>query len=255
MDLSQYSKFIVLLAERSSEIIKSYFLNPNLQIETKSDASPVTQADKEAEEVMRKLIRKNYPSHGIIGEEYGSEKESAEFVWTMDPIDGTKSFVSGVPLFGTMISLCYQGQPILGLIHQPILNMLCLGTNKSTQVNGKRVRMRKITQLSQASLLTSDVKNIETYQNKQNFDLLVKKTGLFRTWGDAYGYLMIAAGWADILIDAIISKWEICAVLPIINGAGGVVTSWGGGNALLDGSCVVAHKNIHTQVVRILNSN
>lgn len=255
MDLSQYSKFMISLAEQSAKIIKSYFFNPKLQIDIKSDRSPVTQADKEAEEVMRKLIQKKYPTHGIIGEEYGSEKESAEFIWTIDPIDGTKSFISGVPLFGTMISLCHQGRPILGLIHQPILNMLCIGNNTSTKVNGKQVKLRTVNHLPQASLLTSDIKNIETYQNKKNFDLLVKKTDLFRTWGDAYGYLMVAAGLADILIDAVISKWEICAIVPIITGAGGVVTSWNGGNALKDGSCVVANTNIHWEVIKILNGD
>ena len=245
---------MILLAERSAEIIKSYFFHPKLEIEIKSDASPVTRADKEAEEVMRELIKKTYPSHGMIGEEYGNENETAEFVWTMDPIDGTKSFISGVPLFGTMISLCFRGQPILGLIHQPILNALCIGDNTSTKVNGRQVKMRTITDLSQATLLTSDIKNIAISHSKHNFDVLVNKVDLFRTWGDAYGYLLVAAGRADILIDASISKWEICAVIPIIRGAGGVVSSWSGGNALKDGSCVVAHKNVHGEVIKILNS-
>lgn len=254
MNLSEYSEFILLLAEKSAKIIRSHFFNPKLLVETKPDDSPVSQADKEAEELMREMIQKKYPSHGIIGEEFGSENESAEFVWTMDPIDGTISFISGVPLFGTMIGLLQHGKPILGLIHQPILNLICLGDNKTTTVNGKQVELRKIKNLSQAFVLTSDIENIEKYKNKNAFDALIKCTRIFRTWGDAYGYLMVASGWADIIIDPIISIWETCSIIPIINGANGIISSWNGGDALTEGSCIVANENIHEQVINILNS-
>lgn len=253
MNLSEYSEFILLLAEKSANIIRGHFFNPKLFVETKPDDSPVSQADKEAEELMRGMIQKKYPSHGIIGEEFGSENESAEFVWTMDPIDGTVSFISGVPLFGTMIGLLQQGKPILGLIHQPILNLLCLGDNKITTVNGKQVNFRKIKNLSQAFVLTSDIKNIEKYKNKSAFDALIKSTRIFRTWGDAYGYLMVASGWADIIIDPIISIWETGSIIPIINGAKGIISSWNGGDALNEGSSVVANEYIHEQVINILN--
>lgn len=250
--MQEFSRFMQVLSEKSGDLIRPYFGVRNLNVERKDDASPVTRADKEAELLLRDLIRKDYPAHGIIGEEYGSENADAEFVWVLDPIDGTISFVHGCPLFGTLIALMHQGQPILGAIHQPILRQLCMGDGTNTWLNGERVRMRDVSDLSQATLLATDIAGIAKYQNLDGFERLRKQTQLFRTWGDCYGYLMLAAGSADIMIDAIMNPWDILPLVPIIRGAGGVITTWSGGDPVSGTSCVAASERLHPQVMRLL---
>ena len=160
MQLKEFTEFIYTLAEKSGEIIKPYFAQADLAIEIKEDQTLVTQADRQAEAVMRDLIRKRYPQHGILGEEFGRENSSAEFVWTLDPIDGTISFARGCPLFGTLIGLLHGGNPILGAINHPVLNQLCIGNNTETTLNGRTVRLRGTDHLSEAMLLTTDIASI-----------------------------------------------------------------------------------------------
>jgi histidinol phosphatase-like enzyme (inositol monophosphatase family) len=252
--IKEFTEFTYTLAEKSGEIIKRYFADGNLALEIKEDQTPVTQADRQAETVMRDLIRKTYPQHGILGEEFGRENASAEFVWTLDPIDGTISFVRGCPLFGTLIGLLHGGTPILGAINQPVLNQLCIGNNIETTINGRAVRLRETDHLSKAMLLTTDVVSIGQYQKKQGFEKLLKQTRLFRTWGDCYGYLLVAWGGADIMLDPIMNPWDILPLVPIIQGAHGVITTWSGTDAANGNSSVAANKTLHPQVLEILNS-
>src|SRR2546428_13255524 len=156
MKLKEFTQFICTLAEKSGEVIRPCFAKASLTVEIKEDKTLVTQADREAEAVMRELIRKAYPDHGLLGEEFGPENASAEFVWTLDPIDGTISFARGCPLFGTLIGLLHDEKPILGAIHNPVLGQLCIGNNMETTVNGRAVRVREIQRLSEAVLLTTD---------------------------------------------------------------------------------------------------
>jgi histidinol phosphatase-like enzyme (inositol monophosphatase family) len=254
MRTNEFTEFIYTLAETSGEVIKPYFASPDLAIEIKEDQTLVTQADRQAEAVMRDLIRKRYPQHGILGEEFGPESASAEFVWTLDPIDGTISFARGCPLFGTLIGLLHGGVPILGAINQPVLNQLCIGNNIETTINGRVVRLRETDHLSEAMLLTTDVASIGKYQKKDGFEKLLTQTRLFRTWGDCYGYLLVASGGADIMLDPIMNPWDIVPLIPIIHGANGVITTWSGTDAADGNSCVVANKTLHPQVLQILNS-
>jgi len=252
--LKEFSDFMRTLAEKSGEVINPYFAQATIAVETKEDKTIVTQADREAETAMRRMIRKAYPQHGILGEEFGTENESAEFVWTLDPIDGTISFASGCPLFGTLIGLLHNGKPLLGAIHNPLLNQLCIGNNTETTLNGRAVKLRDTQQISKATLLTTDVAGIARYQNKNRFDKLLAQTHLFRTWGDCYGYLLVACGGADIMLDPIMNPWDILPLVPIIQGAGGVITTWSGGDAARGDSCVAANGFLHPKVLEILNS-
>ncbi len=254
MDFEEYKKFIRVLAAESARIIKPWFFNPDLQVNLKGDETPVTIADRQAEEVLRDLIRRTYPAHGIIGEEFGEENPSAEFVWLLDPIDGTKTFISGCPLFGTIICLLQAGKPVLGAINLPVLDQFCIGDSQQTTVNNKPVQMRAIHTLSEATLLATDVLSIGEYQNQNGFDKLLAKTKFFRTWGDCYGYMLLAAGWADIMLDPIMNPWDLLALIPIIQGAGGVITTWQGEDAATGNSCIAANKQLHSRVVEILNS-
>jgi histidinol phosphatase-like enzyme (inositol monophosphatase family) len=254
MRTKEFTEFIRTLAEKSGEIIKPYFAKADLAFEIKEDQTLVTQADRQAEAVMRDLIRKTYPQHGILGEEFGPENSSAEFVWTLDPIDGTFSFARGCPLFGTLIGLLHADRPILGAIHHPILNQLCIGNNTETTLNGRAVQLREVKHLSEAMLLTTDVASIGKYQKKDGFEKLLTQTCQFRTWGDCYGYLLVASGGADIMLDPMMNPWDILPLIPIIQGANGVITTWSGTDAANGNSCVVANRTLHPQVLEILNS-
>lgn len=253
LNVSQYEEFIPNLVAKSGAVIRSYYGRKELHVQRKKDASVVTQADKEAELVLREEIKKAFPTHGIIGEEFGSENERAEFVWVLDPIDGTISFVRGCPLFGTLVALTYQGQPIVGAIHQPILNELCIGNGETTKLDGDVVKMSEILDLSEATLLTTDVDNIGQYKSHEAFKNLREQTQMFRTWGDCYGYILLAKGTADIMLDAIMNPWDLQALVPIIRGAGGVITTWEGGDPSKGNSIVASNKYLHKQVLKTLN--
>ncbi len=242
------------LAAESGAFIRPLFGHRGLAVESKEDQSPVTAADRGAEKLMRSLINKRFPDHGIIGEEYGNERDDAEFVWVLDPIDGTKSFITGVPLWGTLIGLLHQGQPILGCIHQPVLGQLVMGDGTTTTINGRPTRVRACKSLAEATLLTSDPVNPAKYQNGAAFEKLARGTKLCRTWGDCYGYLLVATGFADVMMDPIMNPWDIAALVPVIRGAGGVITNWQGGAAYPAESTVAAAPELHAQVIAALNA-
>jgi myo-inositol-1(or 4)-monophosphatase len=253
VDLTPYRTFLIELAELSGDFVRPLFGAPGLAVESKADESPVTAADRGAEELMRARIAKKFPSHGIIGEEFGTERGDAEFVWVLDPIDGTKSFITGVPLWGTLIGLLYRGQPVLGAIHQPVLKQLMIGDGRATTLNGQPVRTRACLRVEDATLLYSDPLNPAKYQDGAKHDALLRRAKLVRTWGDCYGYLLVASGQADVMLDPIMNPWDIAALVPVIRGAGGVITEWRGGAAYPATSIVAAGTPaLHAQVIATL---
>lgn len=252
MDLSPFRPFLTDLALQSGDFLRAQAANPALAVETKSDDSPVTAADRGAETLLRDLIARRFPDHGIIGEEFGNVNETADFVWVLDPIDGTKSFITGVPLWGTLIALLHQGRPVLGAIHQPVLRQLMIGDGTTTTLNGTPVRVRPCARLEDATLLTSDPLNPAKYQNGAAWDALAARARLVRTWGDCYGYLLLASGRADIMCDPVMNPWDIQALVPIIRGAGGVITDWRGGDPVKGDSIVAAGPGVHADVLRSL---
>jgi myo-inositol-1(or 4)-monophosphatase len=253
VDFAPYRAFMQELAAQSGDFVRPLFGSPGLAVETKADQTPVTLADRGAEELMRTLIAKKFPTHGIIGEELGAERAEAEFVWVLDPIDGTKSFISGVPLWGTLIALLHRGEPVLGCIHQPVLRQLMLGDGTTTTLNGRTVRCRAIARLEEATLLTSDPLNPGKYQDGPAYETVVRRARLARTWGDCYGYLLLAGGWADVMLDPIMNPWDIAALVPVIRGAGGVITDWQGRDPVKGSSIVAAGPALHPQVIAALN--
>lgn len=254
MNIDIYKKFIEELCHESAKVINPYFSSAELEVERKEDNTPVTKADKEAEELIRKMINKKFPTHGIIGEEYGSENEDAEFVWVLDPVDGTKSFASNVPLFGTLICLKHEGQPVLGAINQSILKQLVIGDGKTTTLNGKPVQVSQNKDLADATLLTTDGRRPAIHKNGENWEKLINQVNLFRTWGDAYGYLLTATGWADVMTDPILSEWDFVAMIPIIKGAGGIITNWEGGDPVGGNSIICGNPYLQPRVVEMLNA-
>ena len=249
---SEFKDFTNHLANISGKIIRNYF-RADINIDSKADDSPVTIADRKAEEVMREEIMKKYPEHGIIGEEFGNYNESAEFKWTLDPIDGTKSFICGALSFGTLIALLKNGKPVLGAINQPVLNELLIGDNNTAEINGIKTKLRECNNLSKSVLLTTDHLNIDRYQNRNNFEELIKKVKLYRNWGDCYGYYLVTTGFADIMIDPIMSVWDSLPLIPIIKGAGGIITDYQGNDPVGGSSIIAASAAIHNEVINILN--
>ncbi|MDD4348401.1 MAG: histidinol-phosphatase [Opitutales bacterium] len=251
---SEYMEFAKILAMKSGTLINSYFGEKNISTEWKADETPVTVADREAESLIRRLIKNRYPKHGIIGEEFGNENEDADYVWIIDPIDGTKTFTAGVPLFGTVVCLKYKDQPIVGMVHQPVLNKLLIGDGETTWLNDQVVTVRKTQKLEDAILLTTDPLNPGRYKGEARWNKFVQKVKLYRTWGDCYGYMMLASGWADIMIDPIVAPWDFMAMLPIIKGAGGAITDWEGNDPSCGGNSIIAsNKVLHRKVVEFLN--
>jgi histidinol phosphatase-like enzyme (inositol monophosphatase family) len=248
------NSFIKHLASGSGRIIKSYYRTP-INVDTKEDNSPVTIADKKAEEFLRESIMKEFPDHGIIGEEFGETNPGAEYKWVLDPIDGTKSFICGTPLFGTLIALLQNGSPVLGVINFPILDELLIGDNTAAALNDEPVKVRKCPDISDAVLLTTDIKSYEAYQSRKALDNLISKVKMLRGWGDCYGYYLVATGYADIMIDPIMSVWDIMALIPVIKGAGGIITDFKGNDPARGTSIVAASSFIHSEVIEVLNSN
>ncbi len=250
---ADYIEFMKLLAVKSGATILKYYGDTALETELKEDMTPVTAADREAEQMIRKLIKNRFPDHGIIGEEYGTENENADFVWLIDPIDGTKSFTVAVPLYGTVVCLRYKGLPVVGMIHQPNLNLLMIGDGSTTWLNDVEVKVRKCAKLEDAILLTSDPLNPARYKGELKWNKLIQKVKTYRTWGDCFGYLRLASGWADIMVDPIVEPWDFQAMIPIIKGAGGSITNWEGSDPLNGNSVVASNKVLHRKVIELLN--
>ncbi len=256
MNLSPFVAAIHELTRLSTDVIVPRFGRLDVDVEQKADSTPVTLADREAERVMRQWIEKQFPTHGIVGEEHGTVRGDAEFVWVLDPIDGTKSFITAVPLFTTLIGLLHEGKPLLGAIHQPILQQLMLGDGRQTTLNGTPVRIRPARDLSEATLLTSDPLLPARHQSGTGFQALCDRVRLFRTFGDGYGYLLLASGWADLMMDPIMNAWDLLPLIPCLEGAGAKVTDWQGRPNRIgygEASAVACCPEIHDAVIQILN--
>ena len=233
--------FALSLADAAGDVIRPYFREP-LAIRDKADLTPVTAADRAAEETMRALIEERFPEHGILGEEFGRVREDAEFVWSLDPIDGTKSFISGVPLFGTLIALTRGGRSILGVIDQPILRERWVGAvGRPTTLNGAAIRCRACPVLAAATLFAT-TPDMFKGEDAASFARVSDKVKLTRFGADCYAYGLVATGFVDLVLEASLEPYDFCAMVPIVEGAGGVATDWRGANLDLasDGRILVA---------------
>jgi inositol-phosphate phosphatase / L-galactose 1-phosphate phosphatase / histidinol-phosphatase len=253
-DLDPYLTLASELADAAGAAIQPYFRTA-LAVDDKIDLSPVTAADRAAEEVMRRLIAARFPEHGIIGEEYGREREDAEFVWVLDPIDGTKSFISGVPLFGTLIALARRGKPILGIIDQPISRERWVGaTGRATTHNGKPARCRSCAGIAAATVFATTPDMFDG-ADADAFARVHDAAKLVRYGADCYAYGLVALGFADVVIEASLKPYDFGAMLPIIEGAGGIATDWQGAPLGLssDGRVLIAgDKRTHSDALALL---
>jgi histidinol-phosphatase len=233
-DLGAAAAFAGRLADAAGTVARRYFRTP-VSVETKSNDTPVTIADREAEAAMRALIEAEYPSHGILGEEHSPARLGSDHIWVLDPIDGTSGFLAGVPLFGTLIALVREGIPVLGIIDQPILGERWLGVAGSpTTLNGAPVRTRACPDLAHASLSTTGTEFLNGSGDLEAFERVRAAAARFRNIPDCYGYAMLASGFTDLVIEAGLSTWDYCALAPVIEGAGGIITDWRGAALRLD---------------------
>jgi len=226
-ELDPFLALAAELADAAGAAIRPYF-RQKIAIEDKPDLSPVTAADRAAEEAMRRLITARFPEHGIIGEEFGREREHAEFVWVLDPIDGTKSFISGVPLFGTLIALARAGRPVLGIIDQPISRERWAGAaGRPSTFNGAPIRCRPCPGLAAATVFAT-TPDMFRGADAGAFGSVAGAAKLVRYGADCYGYGLVASGFIDLVIEAGLQTYDFSAMLPIVEGAGGVATDWQG---------------------------
>jgi myo-inositol-1(or 4)-monophosphatase len=259
MTAIDFAAFVDQLASVSGETILPFFRTA-LSIENKSIAGgfdPVTAADRAVEVAMRTLIKKSFPAHGIVGEELGTERAEAEYVWVLDPIDGTKSFICGLPAWGTLIALTRRGEPIYGMMHQPFTREHFTGDGSAARYRGpagdRALRVRPCAALREAVLLTTSPLLMRD-ADRLCFQRVEQAARLSRYGGDCYAYCMLAAGHIDLVIETELKPYDILALIPIVEGAGGVVTTWDNGPATDGGRIIAAgDKRVHAEAMRVLN--
>lgn len=216
------------LADVARDIVLQHFRKP-LDVEHKTDGSPVTIADRAIESEMRRRIRAAFPRHAIRGEEFGIEGEgSAEFTWVIDPIDGTKSFVTGFPLFGSLIALLRDGRPVIGVLDAPVVGERWVGCeSRPTLCNGREVRTSGRRLISEASVYTTTTESYDS-EERRRFERLGARAALRRFGGDCYLYGMLASGYCDVVAEVQLKPHDFLAAIPIVEGAGGRITGWRG---------------------------
>ena len=233
MTAVDFSAFVDELASLSGETILPFFRTA-LSVEDKSRGTafdPVTAADRAAETAMRSLIRRSFPAHGIIGEEFGEDRPDAEYVWVLDPIDGTKSFICGMPAWGTLIGLTHFGAPVFGMMHQPFTGERFTGDGRGARYRGpagdRVLQTRQCDALKDAVLFTTSPRLMKD-ADRRAFASIEEAVRLSRYGGDCYAYCMLEAGHVDLVIETELNPHDIIPLIPIITGAGGIVTTWEG---------------------------
>jgi histidinol phosphatase-like enzyme (inositol monophosphatase family) len=247
------------VAREAGYLTLNYFQRPNVSVERKADNSPVTVADREAEQHLRKAIAQVFPDDGIVGEEFGEERGASGYRWILDPIDGTKSFISGVPLYGTMVAVDYDGQAVLGVVYIPGLDecvYAARGQGAWFERSGNDAVPARVSSrptLAEGLFVTSQVDLFARRRAGEAFDALQKRAYITRTWGDCYGYLLVATGRAEAMVDPELNVWDAAAVQPIIEEAGGTFTDWRGAPSIYTGDAVGTNGLVHNEVLDITN--
>lgn len=260
-ELQLLTEFACELAGHATGEILPHFRVPVL-IENKgmnSQFDPVTIADKAAETVMRRLIKERYPQHGILGEEHGYEAGDVNLTWVLDPIDGTRAFITGLPLWGILIALFDGQQAVLGVMDQPVMQERYIGNRfKSVCMhNGKEtvLRTRQVQNLADAIMMTTSPDMFTTKEEQGVYKSLIDQLRMSRFGGDCYAYCMLARGFVDLVVEADLQPYDIQALIPIVEGAGGVVTNWRGESAIAGGQVIAAATvELHRQALEILQS-
>jgi len=261
MTAIDFAVFVDELAAVSGETIRPFFRSA-LGVENKSRSGgfdPVTAADRAAEAAMRALINRTFPEHGVVGEELGADRPDAEYVWVLDPIDGTKSFICGLPAWGTLIALTRRGLPIYGMMHQPFTREHFSGDGHGARYRGpagdRALQVRPCASLGDAIMLTTSPL-LMNEADRQAFRRVEEAVRLSRYGGDCYAYCVLAAGHVDLLIETELKPHDVLALIPIIEGAGGIMTTWDNGRPHNGGRIIAAgDRRVHAQAMALLNKS
>jgi histidinol phosphatase-like enzyme (inositol monophosphatase family) len=243
--------------QEAGRLTLRYFQQDNFEVERKSDASPVTIADRSAEQLLRERIAAAFPHDGIIGEEFGTVSGTSGFNWILDPIDGTKSFISGVPLYGTMVAIEHEGRALAGLVYIPGLDEGVYASAGNgcwhfrTGQQPRPVRVSRKSRLADGLFVTSQVDTFSRRGAIATYSALEKAAYITRTWGDCYGYLLVATGRAEVMVDPILNVWDAAAVQPIIEEAGGTFTDWQGQPTIHAGEAIATNGLLLAEVLAI----
>lgn len=244
-DWAELTRFAITLAEASAAEILPYFRR-NTAVDVKDGPvwDPVTEGDRAGERIIRKMIEDHYPDHGILGEEFGIKEARSPFTWVLDPVDGTRSFVCGMPTWATLIGLSYEGRPAVGLMNQPVVGDMFYGSPEGAwhayRGQTSHITSRKGIPLSRASIGTTAPELYRSEENQRRFQTLKSKAQLTRYGGDAYFFCMMAAGHIDIAMDCGLQPYDITPLLPIVTGAGGFAAEWTGGDMSKGGNVITA---------------
>ena len=219
-----------------------------IAVDIKGDGTPVTAADREAETLARQWIEKRFPDDGILGEEFGEIRSSARRKWILDPIDGTKSFIRGVPLWGTLVAVTEGDHVLAGVAYFPALNeWVVAGNQQGCFWNGSRCEVSTQSDVSKSVVLATEERFREHPKRGRGWRKLAEAALVTRTWGDCYGYLLVATGRAEVMVDGVLSAWDAAAVMPIIEEAGGVFTDWTGKPTVYGGSAIATNAALARQ--------
>lgn len=254
-NLESYFPILGELSLKAGAIVRRHF-NAPVELERKPDDSPVTKADREVETFLRQALEKQFPDYSIQGEEFGETKKSGSHRWIIDPIDGTKSFVLRTPLFGIMIALERDGVPALGSIYFPIQDQLLIGSAETgTFLNGKPCAVSKTSELAEATMIITDPRELFSDKRGARLQRLAKRVRLVRGFGDCYGYYLVAAGLADVMIEPGGLKYhDVAPLSPILQGAGGMFTDLSGQIDYTNGQGLATNQTLHEQALAALNS-
>jgi myo-inositol-1(or 4)-monophosphatase len=259
MTAIDFTAFVDELASASAETILPFFRTA-MSVTDKGGGQfdPVTAADHAAETAMRSLIRRSFPEHGIVGEEFGPERADAEYVWVLDPIDGTKSFIAGMPAWGTLVALTRFGEPVFGMMNQPFIGERFSGDGLAAQYKGpagdRDLRVRACATLADAVLFTTSPLLMND-ADRAAFRKVETAVRLSRYGGDCYAYCMLAAGHVDLVIETELKPHDVLPLVPIITGAGGVITTWENGSPATGGRIVAAgDRRVHAAAIEMLKS-
>jgi histidinol-phosphatase len=242
------------VARKSGDVALGFF-RQGVTVDTKGDGTPVTVADRTAEKTAREWIESRFPEDGILGEEFGETRAGAKRRWILDPIDGTKTFIRGVPLWGTLVAVA-EGERILAgaAYFPPVGEMLVAAPGQGCWWNGKRTRVSAEAELSRAAVLATDERFQVHPERGEKWRALTARASIARTWGDCYGYLLVATGRAEAMIDEVLSPWDAAALQPIIEEAGGVFTDWTGTRTSFGGNAIATNAALAAQVRELLGA-
>ncbi len=255
-ELDARYQLAVEIAREAGAHTLQYFQHPDLVVELKSDASPVTIADRQAEELLRRRIAAQFPRDAILGEEFGDQHGTSGYRWILDPIDGTKSFVHGVPLYGTLVAVEYGERSVIGVIFLPALDeCVHAAVGKGAwQIRGttppQPAQVSATATLRESLLLSSEIR-FPTPARQQALIDLARGARISRTWGDCYGYLLVATGRADVMIDPIMGLWDIAPLQPILEEAGGTLTDWQGNATIYSAEAVATNGKVLDEVLAV----